>query len=105
MSRKHISPLLSAYHHHELTASENSRVEAHLKACSECQAAYEEIKLGVQLASALTVSAAPDFSWASLNQTNRESKRTRWIPIAGFVGTAASLILFILLRRNQPAPT
>lgn len=62
----HVTNRLSAYCHDELSQEETRRVAEHLLHCPRCRKEYEEIKLGVQLASQLTREQAPASLWAEL---------------------------------------
>ncbi|PYR64631.1 MAG: hypothetical protein DMG20_16135, partial [Acidobacteria bacterium] len=63
MFRKHVIRQLSAYYHQEFSADEKLKIQAHLRTCSQCRTAYEEIRLGARLASVLQVSSAPESIW------------------------------------------
>jgi anti-sigma factor RsiW len=60
----HVTKRLSAYCDGELPAAERARVAAHLAACARCRAEYEEVRLGVALASHLETVPAPDTLWS-----------------------------------------
>jgi Putative zinc-finger/FecR protein len=96
MFGEHIIRHLSAYHHGELSAAENLRIEAHLKQCGKCRGAYEEIRFGARLASALSMSSAPDSAWSGLYRIPNAT-RHRWLPRAALAGTLAVSVLFIVL--------
>ena len=63
MFNKHAIKQLSAYCHGELSEQETRRVAEHLLRCERCRKEYDEIKLGVELASALPQVAAPAEMW------------------------------------------
>lgn len=43
-----VSPLLAAYHRHELSDAERAEVEAHLKVCPHCRGIYEQLRFRPQ---------------------------------------------------------
>lgn len=103
MLRKHVTGHLSAYHHQELTASENLRIEQHLRTCRDCRVGYEEIQLGARLASVLQVSTAPDSIWKEVHPAQPVSADRRWIPaVVGAIFAATILILAVLTRTHTP---
>lgn len=69
MFGKHVTRNLSAYCHGELAAEDSRRVAGHLIGCERCRAEYEEIKLGVSLASHLTPLTAPESIWKDIEAT------------------------------------
>src|SRR5262249_1839301 len=93
---EHIIRHLSAFHHGELSAAENIRIEAHLQQCGKCRGACEEIRFGARLASALSMSSAPDSTWSDLYRTPNATRR-RWLPRAALAGILAVAVLFIVL--------
>jgi ferric-dicitrate binding protein FerR (iron transport regulator) len=105
MFGKHIIRHLSAYHDGELSGAENRRIEAHLEQCGKCRAAYDEIRFGVRLASALSISNAPDSAWSDLHRVPRATQR-RWIPRPALAGLLAVAVLLIVLltETRRPAP-
>ena len=105
MFEKHVIEHLSAYHHCELAAGEKQRVETHLQACASCRAAYEEIRVGAQLASVLQTSRAPESIWHEIGRTSiqRPSSR-RWTPATIAATLAAAVLTAVLLVRSH-APT
>ncbi len=62
----HVTKRLSAYSDGELPAAERVRVEAHLAACARCRTEYEEVRLGVALASHLETVPAPETLWGRI---------------------------------------
>ena len=66
MFSNHVNKNLSAYYHDELSPEDARRVTEHLLHCRRCRKEYEEIKLGVRLASQLLPDAAPAALWADL---------------------------------------
>jgi predicted anti-sigma-YlaC factor YlaD len=101
MFRTHVIRDLSAYHHGEVSPAVQLRVEKHLRSCSRCRSAYEEIKLGARLASVLQTSVAPESVWNPLVVAPARVRRP-WIP--AIVATAvAALMLAILVRSHYPA--
>lgn len=86
MFRRHVHNQLAAYHHGELAASERQRVAAHLAQCAQCQAAYEQIAFGAQMAAQMAAQGktapVPTQLWADLTdqldaQAEREFVQTR----------------------------
>src|SRR5581483_6729666 len=73
----HVTNRLSAYCHDELSQEETRRVAEHLLHCPRCRKEYEEIKLGVQLASQLTREQAPASLWAELEIMLDQPEATR----------------------------
>lgn len=125
MFRRHVQQQLSAYVHGELSPSEMQRVAAHLQQCARCQAEYEEIRFGAQLASQLRHETAPDDLWAGLeslleqapneHQPLHADKRPgAWLPVFAspfrLALTAVALALFVAAgfwwrsRNAQPLP-
>ncbi len=102
MFRTHIIRNLSAYHHGELTPAVKLRVEEHLRSCSKCRNAYEQITLGARLASVLQTTVAPESAWNPLVEAATVPLRRRWIP-AVVAAAAAALILAIFVRSHAPA--
>ena len=100
MFGRHVTPQLSAYHHQEVSASERLQIEAHLRTCSRCRDAYDEIRLGARLASSLKVVSAPASVWPELSATRPAFSRRRWIPLASLAGLA-SLLVFVVIHRTQ----
>src|ERR1044071_8334672 len=66
MFNKHVVKQLSAYCHGELPEQESRRVAEHLLKCERCRKEYDEIKLGVQLASRLPQVTAPAEMWSEI---------------------------------------
>ncbi|MFL5580515.1 MAG: zf-HC2 domain-containing protein [Gemmatimonadaceae bacterium] len=62
----HVAPDLTAYCRGELGAEHAQRVAAHLLACPRCRRDYEEVRLGVALASRLPLERAPDGLWEGI---------------------------------------
>jgi ferric-dicitrate binding protein FerR (iron transport regulator) len=102
MIRTHIIRDLSAYHHGELPPAVKLRVEDHLRSCSKCRNAYEEIKLGARLASVLQTTVAPELAWNPRVEAPAAPLRRRWVP-AIIAAAAAALILAIFVRSHAPA--
>jgi ferric-dicitrate binding protein FerR (iron transport regulator) len=96
MFGKHIIRHLSAYHDGELSAAESLRMQAHLKQCGKCRGAYEEIRFGARLASAVSISNAPDSAWSGLYRVPDVTRR-RQLPRAALAGILAAALLFIVL--------
>ena len=95
MFMNHVTTHLSAYDHGELSFDEKVFVESHLRECAKCRTAYDEIHFGVQLASQLALSNAPDSRWNDLRQaavTNRPQRSL--IPLAL---AAASIVAALLV--------
>jgi hypothetical protein len=66
MFNKHVVKQLSAYCHGELPEQESRRVAEHLLTCERCRKEYDEIKVGVQLASRLPQVTAPAEMWGEI---------------------------------------
>ena len=66
MFTKHVKKHLSAYAHGELTTEEAERVAGHLRACANCRAEFDQIKLGVRLAECLPSVSAPERLWEGI---------------------------------------
>jgi ferric-dicitrate binding protein FerR (iron transport regulator) len=106
MFEKHIIRQLTAYHHGELAADEKRGVELHLGECSKCRAAYEQVRLGVRLASALSLSNAPESIRFERHPMPRSTpRRVRRFLLAGALGSAALLIGFIVWNRVPAGPS
>src|SRR5262249_56330094 len=105
MFGKHIIRHLSAYHDGELSAAENRRIEAHLEQCGKCRAAYDEIRFGVRLASALSISNAPDSARSDLHRPH--TTKRRWITRPAWAGllAVAALLVVLLTETRRPAPS
>ena len=101
MFRKHVASSLSAYLHGELTPEEKLRIETHLKTCSRCRSAYEEIQLGSRLASVLRVSSAPDQAWEVLHSSRLAPRRRQWLPATAAAGLALAALAFVILIRSR----
>ena len=103
MFSKHIHRHLSAYHDGELSAGERLHVETHLRECSRCRADDDEIRLGARLASTLSLSRAPEWTWSALRESGKAPVPRRWIPHAVLAGLAiAAALLVIFTRSNVP---
>src|SRR4051812_22741416 len=100
MFGNHVIRQLSAYHHQEVRASEKLKIETHLRTCSRCRAAYDEIRLGALLASTLKVSPAPEAVWNELATTQQALSRRRWVPLAALAALALT-VLFIAVHMTQ----
>src|SRR3981189_193806 len=59
MFAKHVSSLISAYCHDELSPAESRRVAEHLIGCPRCRAEFEEVRFGARLAAQLPLIEAP----------------------------------------------
>jgi len=59
----HVSDRLSEYCEGQLSQDESARIAEHLLACRTCRQAYDDVQLGVRLASELCVVEAPDALW------------------------------------------
>ena len=123
MFRKHVTTQLSAYCHDQLGQGEARRVAEHLLTCQRCRKAYEEIKLGVQLASRLVREPAPETLWAELesrldqaeaaarNEAARRQRRSFFaLPSFKIVAASATLLLLVgcgacwfYLRLSRPS--
>lgn len=76
MFNKHVVKQLSAYCHGELPEQESRRVAEHLLKCERCRKEYDEIKLGVQLASRLPQVTAPAEMWGEIEALLDAQTRT-----------------------------
>jgi ferric-dicitrate binding protein FerR (iron transport regulator) len=102
MFRKHVVRHLSEYNDDELSAAGRLRVEAHLRTCSKCRAALEEIRFGSRLASSLSLSAAPDLDWSELPAPIRR----RFLPAAVLATVVFGTVLLVFWSRTHiPAMT
>ncbi len=102
MFRKHVTKHSSAYCHDQLAPQVSKNVAAHLMACPSCHSNFDEVKLGVRLASQLELLPAPDSIWsgiaARLNQSSRRNSLV-WIkPLA--IAASVLLVLGALLLLN-----
>lgn len=111
MFSNHVTEKLSAYRHAELSSDEARQVAEHLIGCNACLLQFEEIKLGVKYAEALTRRSAPDSLWSSIearlkNQSDAiESNTTRATKSRGssfkvwpsFAGAAIGLLFVVCL--------
>src|SRR5262245_50377166 len=101
MFGSHINRHLTAYHHGELSSSERARVEAHLLKCVKCREAYDEIQLGARLASALSLSTAPDSTWSEVPRVP-QVMRPRWLPQTVLAGAVAIAAVVLFIRTQVP---
>ena len=67
MFDRHVSRLLSAYCHGELSSEYAGRVRRHLGECERCRQELEEIRLGVSLAQQLPLVAAAADMWEQVD--------------------------------------
>jgi len=104
MFRNHVIPYLSAYHHGELSAGERLRIEAHLRECAKCRSAQDEIRLGVRLASALSLANAPADVWSELDRMPHPPTRRRWIPQVVLTGALVATILCVVVLTRSHVP-
>src|SRR5437867_9418331 len=107
MFRNHVTRHLSAYHHGELSSGERLLVEAHLRECPSCRAMHDEIRLGARLASALSLSVAPESTWndvAKLRQAPRRRRRILPAVFASFAFAAAIVAIFAW-KSMSPVPS
>ena len=85
----------------ELTGGEREACEAHLRACSGCMAAYEQIGRAVALLEKEPTEPAPPFAWAKIKArieqsgAGRDWKEPRWVPLV--LGNAGAIALVIVL--------
>jgi len=112
MFRRHVTRHLSAYLHDELAPPERRRVETHLDECARCRDAYEEIQFGAQLASKLSITAAPDVPLTVAAVSHRalflkEGHRSAWLPSLAGLSVAVSVVLalFWFGVRHTPTPS
>lgn len=107
MFGNHITGQLTAYHHSELSLGEKFRVEGHLNVCAKCRAALDEIRFGARLASALSVSAAPDWAWSDVHASPPASTRPVWrrrIPQAVIASALAAAAVLLVVIMQNPIP-
>jgi hypothetical protein len=108
MFGRHVIRLLSAHYHGESPPGETLRIEAHLQKCAKCRRVHDEIRLGARLASALSVTAAPDVTWKELRRSAPASAQSgrRWIvPAAVPAGILAVAVLVFVFWMRNPGPT
>ena len=101
MFRKHVVRHLSEYNDDELSAAEKVRVEAHLRTCSKCRTALEEIRFGSRLASCLALSTAPDLEWSELSAPVRTPIRRRFLPVTALAGLVFGTALLVFWNRTH----
>jgi predicted anti-sigma-YlaC factor YlaD len=101
MFSKHVARHLSAYCHGELTMNERRDVEAHLRECSKCRAALEEIRSGIRFASTLSSVPAPDSIWSGLRKERRTRPQFVWTLSVGVVTSVALAALFFVFTRGR----
>ena len=97
----HVARHLSAYHHGELSAGEKLRVQSHLRECSSCRAAYDEIRLGARLAAALSLSNAPESIWGEIQAAPLAPRLRRWIPQAALASLVVVSALLVFSSRSH----
>ncbi len=101
MFRKHVIRHLSAYCHGELSINERLLVETHLRECRRCRAEYDEIRFGARLASALSLSDAPESTWNDVLKLRHAARRQRWRREAVFAGSAVAVVIAAILTWNS----
>jgi FecR protein/Putative zinc-finger len=117
---KHFGKQLSAYCNGELPPETSRVVAEHLLKCEKCRARYDEINLGVRLASNLPLVEAPDSIWKAIdaslddpNSTHSRIVRQSRLPFSMGpfrLAAAAAAVLLIaatsawFLLRQPPAP-
>ena len=103
----HVTPDLSAYCRGELGPERAQRVAAHLLACPRCRREYDEVRLGVALASRLPVERAPDGLWEGIEaglgaeragRGVRRRTRARWRVLVPALLAASLVGAFLLVR-------
>ncbi len=108
MFEKHVIRDLSAYHHGELTAEEKTRVETHLRMCSKCRTGDEEIRFGMQLASSLSATNAPETTERVLLPPGQGGAKRRMrapspaasrhpLPVGEGLGVVLAVVMIALL--------
>ncbi len=104
--------LLNAYLDNELSQTERSRVEEHLKVCAQCRAELEELKFGDEMVRQRPV-AEPSNKFllgfenrivAQLRPRPRWSWIWRIVPIVTPVTVAAITVLVVLVNTEKTAP-
>lgn len=109
MFGKHVTHQLSAYDHGELSAAARITFEAHLRMCSKCRAAYDEVHFGAHLASTLSASSAPEPLWNEFQRDSQSSARPRWVSRLALAGTIvvaiAAVVVYFAGRQYATAPS
>jgi hypothetical protein len=109
MFRKHVIRDLSAYHHREVSPDEAVRIQAHLRRCAKCRNAQAEIQLGADLASALSLSKAPDSisinSVGAVREARQRAAFRRFAdrPYSLVLAVATVMLIVIVTRSHVPA--
>jgi anti-sigma factor RsiW len=111
MFDRHVSRLLSAYCHGELSPVDAERVRRHLTACERCRQELEQVRLGVLLARQLPSATAPADLWERVERrldvpvsTSRVPRPFRFRPFplaataAVFILTALAVLWYYRLR-------
>jgi len=111
MFKNHVTRNLSAYLQGELSPDELLRIQSHLRDCSGCRNAFEEIRFGAGLASMLETVKAPESIWRGI-QIARESRPVRQSPLRGFASAAGGaafaammalvVLMHVFLRAHGP---
>lgn len=102
---RHIEEQLSAYYDGQLAEPERLAVEAHLRECATCSKAFDEIRLGVRLASQLSLSHAPESIWSELHKPAASQRSRRWIFASVASGMAVLAIVLLILVRKASGPS
>jgi len=68
MFNRHVGRQLSAYAHDELAPAETQRVEAHLAGCARCRKEFDQIRVGIALATSLSREEAPEVLWSEIEE-------------------------------------
>lgn len=112
MFDRHVSRLLSAYCHGEISPRDAERVRRHLAACERCRQELEQVRLGVLLARQLPLAAAPAELWerverrldvpASISRIPRLTFRPFPLAATAAVFVLASLAVLWYYRLRDP---
>ena len=97
MSRAHVTRELSAYGDEALPVQRIRQVEAHLRACDRCRAAYEEIRRGAQAARQIAGVKAPEGLWDEIEARAFATPAPRSRAWRRMAARAAIVILGILI--------
>ncbi|HXE91527.1 MAG TPA: zf-HC2 domain-containing protein [Terriglobales bacterium] len=112
MFERHVSCLLSAYCHGEISTQDAERVQQHLRECDRCRRELDQVRLGVSLARQLPLMAAPAGLWEQVHRRLDEAPppertaRSFWlrpVPLAAAaVLSFAVLSIFWYYRWREP---
>ena len=120
MFSKHVSNLISAYYHDELSPEQSRQVAEHLVLCLRCRTEFEEVRYGARLAAQLPLTPAPDSLWREIEvaldrngRTAPVSSSTRVVPFllkprfalaaVGLVGLVVAVAALLMNHAPRPA--